>query len=508
MANILKINRTAPGNYATASVPSSLNHGELGFDNHGEKLFIGKQTTGNANPTTSHTSVFHLSTLKDLTATSSTGIAISAPSALNNNARAISGINASTSVKGVASFNDTFFSASSGAISLDAAQTGLTSILNAALVVGRDADNKIDFATDNEIDLKANGEVVATVTGLAFEIHGDNKIKIHPSGTTAATTINTHSYIQEVNTVNTEHHGNLRIGTAGLRQLDFVGHATTQDYVEFNGGGSDIDFRVYDDNTNKQIDVVAAAGSPMTTIRDLTVSNSVTITPQLNVTAIDASSYIETPAIRGNGSGSTQIAITTNDTTIENNLKIGQVTNSSDLYFEGASNSFSDSIRKTITSGNLTILNAVAGTLGGGGTTNELMIHNSIQDGDIILKINDGGTPKNAIHIDGATAKVTILGDLEVDGTTTQIDSTTLTVADKDIVIANGASSSSVADGAGIIVGSDVASIKYLHSGTKWALDKNTAVTGTFAVSSTSTFTGAITGSGGFTNTTFDCGTF
>jgi hypothetical protein len=505
MANILKINRTAPGNYDSASVPSSLNHGELGFDNHGEKLFIGKQTTGNANPTTSHTSVFHLSTLKDLTATSSTGIAISAPSALNNNARAISGINASTSVKGVASFNDTFFSASSGAISLDAAQTGLTSILNAALVVGRDADNVIDFATDNEIDLKANGEVVATVTGAQFQIHGDNDLVFFPGGTTAATTMNTQSAIEEVNTSNTAGHGNLRIGTAGLRQLDFVGHASTQDYVAFNEGGADIDFRVYDDNANKQIDVVAVAGSPMTTIRDLTVSNSVTITPQLNVTSIDASSYIETPAIRGNGSGSTQITIDTNDTTIENNLKIGQVSNSSDLYFEGASNSFSDSIRKTITSGSLTILNAVAGS---NESVNELMIHNSIQDGDIILKINDGGVAKNAIHIDGATAKVTILGDLEVDGTTTQIDSTTLTVADKDIVVANGAGSSSAADGAGIIVGSDVASIKYIHTGTKWALDKNTAVTGTFAVSSTSTFTGAITGSGGFTNTTFDCGTF
>ena len=507
MANILKINRTAPGSYDSASVPRSLNHGEFGFDNHGEKLFIGKQTSANANPTTSHTSVYHLSTLKDLSVTSNTGIALSAPSALNNNARAISGINASTSVKGVASFSDTFFSASSGAISLDAAQTGLTSILNAALVVGRDADNKIDFATDNEIDLKANGEVVSTITGTQLQIHGDNDLVFHPGGTTAATTINTSSKIEEVNTSNTAGHGNLRIGTAGLRQLDFFAHATNQDYVSFNHGGADIDFYVYDDNGNKQIDVNAVAGSPMTTIRDLTVSTSVTITPQLNVTSIDASSYIETPAIRGNGSGSTQIGITTADTTIENNLKIGQVSNSSDLYFEGASNSFSDSIRKTITNGSLTILNAVAGS---NESVNELMIHNSIQDGDIILKINDGGVAKNAIHVDGATAKVTILGDLQVSGTTTTVNSTTVEIADLAIELATGSTNSGNSDGAGIHVGdwSGHPSILYDDTGTQWELNKNTEVTGTFKVTSTSTFDQAITGSGGFTNTTFDCGTF
>jgi hypothetical protein len=101
-----------------------------------------------------------------------------------------------------------------------------------------------------------------------------------------------------------------------------------------------------------------------------------------------------------------------------------------------------------------------------------------------------------------------ISGDLTVQGDTTTINTATLAVEDKDIVIASGASDSSAANNAGIIVGSDVASIKYVHSGTKWALNKNTDITGTLAVSSTSAFTGAITASGGFANTTFDGGTF
>ena len=41
--------------------------------------------------------------------------------------------------------------------SLSASQTGITSITNTSLVVGRDADNDIDFATDNNIIFRASG---------------------------------------------------------------------------------------------------------------------------------------------------------------------------------------------------------------------------------------------------------------------------------------------------------------------------------------------------------------
>lgn len=48
-------------------------------------------------------------------------------------------------------------------IAIDAAQTGITSVLNSSLVVGRDADNKISFDTDNEIRFRANGANVFKV---------------------------------------------------------------------------------------------------------------------------------------------------------------------------------------------------------------------------------------------------------------------------------------------------------------------------------------------------------
>jgi len=94
----------------------------------------------------------------------------------------ITGEEATTSNKGVASFSSTFFSVSSGAVSLVAAQTGLTSVLNTSLVLGRDADNQIKFGTDNQIIFevsggdnvifKASGEIEAT----SLDISGDADI--------------------------------------------------------------------------------------------------------------------------------------------------------------------------------------------------------------------------------------------------------------------------------------------------------------------------------------------
>ena len=56
-----------------------------------------------------------------------------------------------------------------------AAQTGITSILNTALVVGRDSDNDIDFATDNEITFRAGAEdQIVLKDGVLEPVTDDN----------------------------------------------------------------------------------------------------------------------------------------------------------------------------------------------------------------------------------------------------------------------------------------------------------------------------------------------
>ena len=83
------------------------------------------------------------------------------------------------------------------------------------------------------------------------------------------------------------------------------------------------------------------------------------------------------------------------------------------------------------------------------------------------------------------TGGVTMSGNLTVNGTTTTINSTTMTVDDKNMVLASGAADSSAADGSGITIDGASAELKYVHSGTKWTVNKDFDVTGNIIVSGT-----------------------
>ena len=77
----------------------------------------------------------------------------------------------------------------------------------------------------------------------------------------------------------------------------------------------------------------------------------------------------------------------------------------------------------------------------------------------------------------GTTDSVTfgglyVSGNLMVNGTTTTINSTTLTVDDKNIVLADGASDANAADSGGITVAGANAQIIYRSSGDKWEFNK------------------------------------
>ena len=74
-----------------------------------------------------------------------------------------------------------------------------------------------------------------------------------------------------------------------------------------------------------------------------------------------------------------------------------------------------------------------------------------ISGGSNTLSFSTGGTARLTISSAGL---VTIPGDLTVSGTTTTIDTTTLTVKDKNIEIAKGNGDDSAVDGAGITIDS------------------------------------------------------
>jgi len=74
--------------------------------------------------------------------------------------------------------------------------------------------------------------------------------------------------------------------------------------------------------------------------------------------------------------------------------------------------------------------------------------------------------------IGDSTGKVVILGDLQVDGTQTIINSTTVSISDKNIVLADSATSASQADGAGITINGASATLQYASTGDKWVFNK------------------------------------
>jgi hypothetical protein len=86
------------------------------------------------------------------------------------------------------------------------------------------------------------------------------------------------------------------------------------------------------------------------------------------------------------------------------------------------------------------------------------------------------------------TGTVVIAGNLQVDGTTTTINSTTLTVDDKKITVAEGSGSASAASESGLEVGvgatgaSSNPSVLYYSSGNEWLLNRNTEISGQLLV--------------------------
>jgi hypothetical protein len=113
----------------------------------------------------------------------------------------------------------------------------------------------------------------------------------------------------------------------------------------------------------------------------------------------------------------------------------------------------------------------------------------TVHDGDVIIETGGIKGP-SVLYIDPATydtdsdagsaaGTVRIRGDLIVDGDTTTINSTTLTVDDLNIVLASGAADSATADGAGITIDGADATLTYVASGDNFNFNKNVDVTGT-----------------------------
>ena len=80
------------------------------------------------------------------------------------------------------------------------------------------------------------------------------------------------------------------------------------------------------------------------------------------------------------------------------------------------------------------------------------------------------------------TGTVVIAGNLQVDGTTTTINSTTLAVDDLNLTLASGAADSSAANGAGITIDGASATITYDGTNDEWDFNKGIHINSTDSI--------------------------
>ena len=122
--------------------------------------------------------------------------------------------------------------------------------------------------------------------------------------------------------------------------------------------------------------------------------------------------FTPSPAISGFGSIAPGYNLSTG---VTNNKLNGTATDSDSLGGQAAT-SYLRSDANDTTSGTLGVLNDGGVTVGADNdltltiASNDVTIKNNTSDGDLILGVNDGGVPKSALTIDGATGEVLVLG--------------------------------------------------------------------------------------------------
>lgn len=120
-----------------------------------------------------------------------------------------------------------------------------------------------------------------------------------------------------------------------------------------------------------------------------------------------------------------------------------------------------------------------------GGTITNLVGLTNVTVDDLTLNGNVISTPSSVNDIildpkggDSAGGRVIIQGDLLVQGTETIVNSTTMTINDKNLVLADSAADATAANGAGITINGASATLQYLVSGDKWEVNKDFNTTG------------------------------
>lgn len=400
---------------------------------------------------------------------------------------------ATTTTKGIASFNSTNFSVTSGAVSI--------------------ADNGIALGT------KTTGDYVATVgvtagTGLSVTGTGEGASVVLAGVDATTTTKGVASFATANFTVisgavaakditlgsSTLTLGSTTNSLAGLQQI-------TIDNIDINGNS------ITSTDTNGNINLTPD-GSGEVVASTLTVSD---LTDNRVVLAGTSGALQDNSNLTFNGT----------TLTVTGSIAVDNITLDANTISTSSGNLTLTSTGGEVTATSLAVSDLTSGRIVLAGTSGALEDNANLTydgslftvGGDILpattdtydlgsssvrwqdLHLNGTLTGPATFIIDPAaigdnTGKVIIAGDLQVDGTTTTINSTTLTVDDLNIVLASGAASAAAANGAGITIDGANATLTYDSSDDEFDFNKGiTAPSAT--ISGTATLNGIVFGASG-----------
>ena len=395
-------------------------------------------------------------------------------------------------------------------IAVTADLTTVTSVVNSSLEIGRDADNRIKFGTDNQIIFevsggdnvifKASGEIEASSLDISGNVDVDGTLEtdaLSINGTSVTSTAAELNILDGVTSTASE-----------LNILDGVTSTTSELNILDGVTSTTAELNLLDGSTAGT--VVASKAVVVDSNKDIASFRNITLTGELDAGSLDVSGdadidgTLETDALTIGGTNIltggiiTSLGTISQDTvTISSNqaddplLRVKNTANDASgariqlLKDRGATPSDGDEVGEIIFTGddsgqtatNYVKLRGLTADVTDGAEGGKFEIRVATHDGEMQpgLVIQDGNA-EDEIDVtigSGSGSVTTINGDLTVSGTTTTVNSTTVNLNDHNIVLDSGNSTSAVVNGAGITIEGgtgDDAKINYSTTGPKFEL--------------------------------------
>lgn len=367
-------------------------------------------------------------------------------------------------------------------------QTGDSTFTGAVDVTGNTGiDGDFDINTDKFTVAQATGNTAIagtlTVTGtstLTDDVTASGRVDVVGGvGIDGNFDIATNKFTVNASSGNTAIAGTLAVTDAST----FTGAVTASSNMDVTGNvGIDGDFDI---NTNKF--TVASTTGNTAIAGTLDVTGDVTVI-NIDATTLDVSGAVGLDGNLDVGTDKFTVDSTNGNTAVAGTLDVtGNQTNTGDLTVDG----------DFTVNGNTTIGNAATDTV----AITADVASNIVPDADGTRNLGDTSNYWANVYADAITTTanvdvggdLTLTGNLVVNGTTTTLNTATLEVEDKNIVLGDGLTTAAAANGGGITLEGADATILYDSASDRWDFNKPIEVSAVHAAL-TGDVTGNVTG--------------